>query len=195
LEQIQTILEQYYEQFPFNGNLVFIDVETTGFEKNARLIEIGALGTLFDGNKVKIETFESLIHPGVQIKPKITEVTGITNEELKDARSDIVYSEFEAWINKIQPKRMIAHNAKFDKAKLEYNLARVNINPAILFPNFICTMNMSKKKIPSLSANNLKAVCDYFGYQNRSAHRALADTESCAYIYCRMMLLPNAGSL
>jgi DNA polymerase III epsilon subunit family exonuclease len=188
LEQIQAILERYYEQFPFNGNLVFVDTETTGLKKDARLIEIGAIGTLFDGNKVQIDTFESLIHPGVQIKPKITEVTKITNDELKDAHGDEVYSEFEAWIHKIRPERMIAHNAKFDKAKLEYNLARVNINPAILLPPFICTMNMSKKKNPTLTSHALSSLCEYLGFQNRSAHRALADTEACAYAYCRMML-------
>ena len=103
--RINDIFKKLYESNPYLGNLLFVDVETTGLEKDAKIIEIGAIVTSFDGFDVHIKTFEELINPGVPVIPKITEITGITNEELSTARGDEVYAEFLDWVQKNNPSK------------------------------------------------------------------------------------------
>ena len=63
--------------------LVVLDLETTGtwLEKD-RIIEIGMVKCLMDGSE---ETYVKRVNPGIPIPPFISKLTGITNEDVKDA--------------------------------------------------------------------------------------------------------------
>lgn len=63
--------------------LVVLDLETTGtwIEKD-RIIEIGMIRCEPDGLR---RTYERLIHPGMPIPPKISQVTGLTDNDVKEA--------------------------------------------------------------------------------------------------------------
>lgn len=63
--------------------LVILDLETTGIwiEKD-RIIEIGMIRCLPDGTR---ETYEKKVNPGMHIPKQVTEVTGITDDDVKDA--------------------------------------------------------------------------------------------------------------
>jgi len=189
MQKLAEVIEKTYYKFPHMGNIVFIDVETTGREKEAKLIEIGAISTRFDGFEIKIDTFETLINPGQKVSSIITDITHITNEMLAKAPTEeVAYQSFAKWLQSMKPSRMVAHNAPFDRSKLMYNLSRMGIDLSIM-PDFECTLKMARKTLPELKAHNLKALSEHFGYQNPAAHRALADTEACAYDFCRMRLL------
>ncbi len=185
MDSLKQIFLQFYEQNPFYGNIVFADVETTGFSDTDRIIEFGLIAICYNGIDVEILTYETLINPGVLISNKITEVTGITNDDLEFAPGDERYSEVIEWLNSIKPIKIVAHNAKFDERKIKTNLARLGFNE--LLPPFECTMEMAKKKI-DLKSYKLSSVGDHFNYTNRQAHRALADTEVCAYVWAKMQL-------
>ena len=61
---------------------VCVDIETTGIRsKWDRIIEIGAV-KVRDGEVV--DTFSELINPGIPVPERITELTGITTEMVKD---------------------------------------------------------------------------------------------------------------
>ena len=61
---------------------VCVDIETSGVRvKWDKIIEIGAV-KVRDGKAV--DTFSELINPGLKLSPYITELTGITDEMLKD---------------------------------------------------------------------------------------------------------------
>lgn len=186
MERLLSVFEQFYNKFPYYGNLCFIDVETTGLDASARLIEIGAIAVGFDGFNVKFKTFETLINPGMQISSRITEITGITNDDLRDAPGDEVYDKFEAWLTKFNFKYLIAHNADFDEGKIKYNLKRVGKD--LQLPPFDCTMKLSRKVNHQTKDDKLKTLAQHFQFENKQAHRALADTEVCAYIFCKMKL-------
>lgn len=188
--RINEIIKRLYESNPQIGNLLFLDLETTGFEKDARIIEIGAIATIFDGFDVHFSIFEEMINPGFPIKDKITEITGITNDELAKARGDEVYSDFYEWVKKHKPVKSIAHNAVFDKGKIEYNLMRLDYD--LILPPFECTMQLSRKRLVGPKADNLKVLSEWFNFTNTAAHRALADTEVCAYIFAKIMLGENS---
>ena len=63
--------------------LVVLDLETTGIwiEKD-RIIEIALIKLLPDGSR---EQFASKVNPAMSIPPRVTEITGITQEDVKDA--------------------------------------------------------------------------------------------------------------
>ena len=63
--------------------LIILDLETTGtwIEKD-KIIEIAMVKCLPDGSKL---TYEKFINPGIPIPPRATEVTGITDADVKDA--------------------------------------------------------------------------------------------------------------
>jgi len=65
--------------------LVVLDLESTGtwIEKD-RIIEIALIKTHPDGQK---EQYASKVNPAMAIPPRVTEITGITQEDVKDAPS------------------------------------------------------------------------------------------------------------
>ena len=63
--------------------IVALDIETTGFDpNNDKIIEIGAIR--FNHNRIEKE-WSSLINPGCTIPLPITQLTGITNQMVKNA--------------------------------------------------------------------------------------------------------------
>lgn len=66
---------------------VVFDTETTGLSSvNDSVIEFAAIKCMYDGtNYVEKDSIDILINPGIVIPEKITEITGISNEMVKDA--------------------------------------------------------------------------------------------------------------
>ena len=186
MERLVSIYEKVYQQFPYLGTLAFLDTETTGLGNDAKVIEIGAIVISFDGIDVGFNTFETLINPEMILDKKITEITGITDNDLKDAPGVEKYGEFVEWLNKHQPKKCIAHNAQFDKRMLVNNFYRTDNQYD--FPEWNCTMEMSKRFLRNVKNNQLKTIAEYYQFVNLNAHRALADAEVCAYVYAKMLL-------
>jgi DNA polymerase-3 subunit alpha (Gram-positive type) len=187
-ERIEPIIDKFYKKYPNFGTIGFIDLETTGFEKTARLIEIGMIVVVPGFEKNEFYEFETLINPGVEIRDKITEVTGITNAELKDAPGeDEAYMKFINWYKKFNPNKLVAHNASFDRGKLQNNLLRLGYDLGNCLPDFICTMQLSRRYNKEVANDQLKTIAEYYGFKNLQAHRALADTETCAYAFGRLM--------
>lgn len=63
--------------------LVFFDLETTGIDvEHDHVIEIALVKVMTDRTK---KEFESLVNPGRFIPPEVTELTGITDEDVKSA--------------------------------------------------------------------------------------------------------------
>lgn len=190
MERLRTVFEKLYMANPYIGNGCFIDLETTGLRSDARIIEIGAIKTIFDGIDLKFDTFEILINPDMDIDQRITDITGITNNELRTAPlEDEAYLKFVDWFNEKIPDFCVAHNAAFDRTKLKANLERKNyLDLANGLPTFECTMRMARQLIKNTTDDKLKTLSEYYGFINQQAHRALADTEVCAYIFAKMKL-------
>ena len=93
-----------------DSSYVIFDFETTGLSRDRdEIIEIGALKV--EANK-PVQEFSCLIKPSKSISPRITEITGITNQDLETApHISEVFSDF---IKFIDGSILIAHNAEFD---------------------------------------------------------------------------------
>lgn len=161
--------------------MIIYDTETTGLVKHPnapltkqpRIIEFGAIAlSLVDGRATK--RFKQLINPGEPITDEITKITGITNDDVKDAPSFA-----DAWpriLKFIKPATMmLAHNEPFDHALLDYELTRAS--KAFAWPETFCTIGLYRErwgrdmKLTELYANIVGKELD-------QKHRALSDVEA-----------------
>ncbi len=89
-----------------------LDFETTGLTPNKgdRAIEIG-ISLMRNGTEV--DTFSSLINPGMRVHSFITGLTGISNRMLASAPS--AREVMPEALKFVGNAHLVAHNASFDK--------------------------------------------------------------------------------
>lgn len=97
----------------FYDNFIVLDTESTGFQPNntySKLLEIGAV-KINKGNIV--DRYDQIINPGCVIPERIKELTGITNEDVKD-KPDIPHAlaDFKKWCG--EKFVIIGHNVIHD---------------------------------------------------------------------------------
>ncbi|MBQ9758135.1 MAG: PolC-type DNA polymerase III, partial [Clostridia bacterium] len=171
---------------------IVFDIETTGLSPETETItEIGAV-KIMDGEVVN--TFSKLINPQREISPRITELTGITNEMVKDAPTiDAVLPEFLDFCgarNNVK-NTIVAHNAKFDtgfiKAEIERYNQKNSENP-LSFDKYpvVDTVELSKELFPEEKTHKLDAVCARLGVSLENHHRALDDATATAEVFIKM---------
>ena len=188
MERLKEVFTQVFDKDPFIGPLIFLDTETTGFGKTDRIIEIGAISISYNGIDLTFSKFQSLLKIDIKVPEKITEITGITNEELEKAANELdVYYDFNQWLSKINPSKIVAHNARFDEDKIRSNFNRVNI--CFSFNDkFLCTRVIAIRNNVPTRDHKLKTLGEYYNFANEQAHRAIADAEVDAYIWAKMYL-------
>lgn len=155
----------------FPNEYVVIDIETTGPDsKYDAIIEVAGIRYI-DG--VEKERYQELINPQYLIDSFISELTGITNEMLKNARfENEVMNDFYSFIgNSI----VVAHNAHFD---INFVYDSLQKNYDIKFDNdFVDTLRISRRLLSELKHHKLKDVAEYFNFECSNAHRATFDAE------------------
>lgn len=158
---------------------VAIDVETTGLEKDARIIEI-ALVAVNDGKVV--DHFQSFVRPPEAIPREITQLTGITNRMVADAP---VWKDIEDEVLAfIDDRLLVAHNAEFDRSRLIYEVGRTLSN------DWLDTHDLAKLFLPNLTSYKLVAIASHLNIEDSAHHRAYNDALVCAAVAVR--LLANA---
>ncbi len=165
-------LERDYDRF------TVIDFETTGFGERACITEIGA---------VKVEhgefigEFSTLVNPCCHIPRQIQLLTGITDEDVRDAPT--VAQVFPGFLDFLEGDPIIAHNAPFDCAFL-YREAR-RLGRSVLNP-VVDTVRLARKVWPGLPTYKLAYLTDYHGIAQDRAHRACSDALATAKLYLMM---------
>lgn len=159
-----------------NDYIVF-DIETTGLDSSYdEVIEIGAIKV--HNNKI-VSKFNSLVKPKNEIDEYITELTGITNEMVKDAPTiEEILPEF---MNYVGNDILIGHNVNFDINFIYDNLYRNKFD--VLTNDFIDTMRISRKLLPELPHHRLIDLANYFEIDATNNHRSLKDCEITMNVY------------
>jgi len=179
---IRGIVENDVNKF-FLPQIVFFDLETTGLDpkRGHRVIELAAIA--MDQGIITME-YQSFVRTDRQIPKQATEIHGITNEMLSDQPTPgSIYPAFEEIV---KGKTLVAHNAKFDMAFLRMEFARMGMqldNPSI------CTLEMSRKRVPHLPNHKLGTVYRYLtgkAVTDIQQHRALDDARMVAAIWKAM---------
>lgn len=158
-----------------NDYIVF-DLETTGLDCNQnKIIEIGALK--YKNNEL-IDKFNILINPQEKLSKKITDITGITDDMLKDC--DTIHDVLPKFINWIEDFTLIAHNGSFDLGFIEAKIKELNLE--MIQNKNIDTLYLSRKWINDTENHKLETLKKHFKLDYNS-HRALEDCYVTNYIY------------
>ena len=164
----------------FDEEYVAFDLETTGlYARRDRIIEIGAVR--MRGGK-EIDRFQSFVNPGMRLEKRTTELTGITDEMLRDAPE--LAQVLPQFLDFVGGRVLVAHNADFDttfvrhackKLDLPYNFTSVD------------TLTISQNILPNLHRYSLDMVAKHFELMDFNHHRAGDDALICGLIMAKLM--------
>lgn len=166
-----------------DATYVVLDFETTGLSPNYnQIIEIGACKVK---NGAIIDEFSTFVNPRRQISTSITNLTSITNDDLRNA----------PYIEDILPKFkefcdgciLVAHNAEFDSKYLYNNLKKIGLYEG-KYP-FFDTLGIARtrynKKLKKFALDDL---CKLFNVSLEQHHRACDDAKATAQIFIKMLI-------
>ncbi|MCS6827965.1 MAG: exonuclease domain-containing protein [Caldilinea sp.] len=153
---------------------VALDLETTGLDADQdAIIEIGAVK--FTTERV-LERFATLVNPQRPIPPRITQITGIRNEDVAHAPTlDRVLPELRAFVD-AEVYAVVAHNTGFDLGFLAAAGLRFQ-RPAY------DTVELAQILIPGEASYNLGELCLRLDIPLSDAHRATGDAEATAQLF------------
>ena len=132
--------------------MVAFDIETTGLNAGSdRMTEIGAV--IYAGGEIK-ETFNTFVDPGMHIPAEITQLTGITDRDVKGAPSEAEAYEKLPRICRRSPDKSL-HNADFDTGFMSAAAARSGIE---FEPVYLDTLVLARALLPDLKRHKLDIV-------------------------------------
>lgn len=149
---------------------VLFDIETTGLSPETdQVIELSAI-KVCEGEVV--DEFSTLVNPGVPISDLITDITGITNDMVKDAPSmDVALNEF---IKFIGDSVLMGHNIRRFDLKFIQRDALIYRGKE-LTNEWVDTLIVARRYLPELESKSLESLSFRYGVSYEGAHRALAD--------------------
>ena len=157
---------------------VSIDLETTGLNpKRDRIIEIGALRVEHGEITGEISTF---VNPGRKLEERITELTGIRDEDLADAPElDQVFPELLEFMGELP---LLGHSILFDYSFLK----KAAVDRKLTFErSAVDTLKIARKYLPELPHRNLEYLCRYYEIPHH-AHRALEDAKATDLLFRKL---------
>ena len=151
---------------------VVFDVETTGLSAIYNdLIQVAA-SKMYKGNI--IAEFDEFINPGYPLSAFTTELTGITDDHVKNAKPLVqVLKEFQEFC---KDTVLVAHNASFDVGFMNANYERHGL-PKITQP-VIDTLEFARNLYPEYKRHGLGPLTKRFGVALEHHHMANYDAEA-----------------
>lgn len=160
----------------FDGTFICFDIETTGLSAaRDKITEIGAVKV---ENGVITDTFSTFANPEMPIPQKITQLTGITDDMVKDAPSQ--REAVGAFLEFAGDNVLVAHNAPFDTSFIakacedmgrEYNYTSID------------TVAISRAILTDIKNCKLDTVAKFLRLGDFNHHRATDDAEMLARIF------------
>ena len=152
----------------FSTPLVFVDIETNGLNHiRGRVIEVAAIRV--ENGRVT-NTFRSLIDPETELPFYITNLTGITTNDLKGAPTfDQVAEDLKAVL---KDAIFVAHNVRFDYSFLKQEFGRLGLN---FLPKQLCTVKLSRALYPHVKGHKLADIIARHNFSFAARHRAYDD--------------------
>ena len=164
---------------------IILDTETTGLsvKDGHRIVEIGCL-ELEDQIPTK-RFFHCWLNPERKVSEDAFKIHGYSDEFLSRKKK---FSEIaEDFLEFINDKKLIIHNADFDLSHLNNELTIIG-KDTIKKNRVIDTLELARKKFPG-SAVNLDSLCTKFRIDNskRQKHNALVDCELLSKVYINLI--------
>lgn len=161
---------------PLTGDFVVFDLETTGFSAvNDKIIEIGAVRV--SGGKI-CDRYSTFVNPEIPIPERITDLTTITNEMVKDApQIETVLPEF---LDFIGDNVLVAHNAGFDHGFIKAKANELGIETDF---TVVDTVGLARVLFPELAKFKLDNIAKRLKISLENHHRAVDDAGATAEIF------------
>ena len=164
---------------------VILDTETTGLSvrDGHRIVEIGCIE--LDDLIPTQNRFHCYLNPERKVSEKALEVHGYTDKFLSTQKkfSEVV----DEFLNFIENKRLVIHNAEFDLSHLNNELALLG-KKKLNNENTVDTLALARDKFPG-SPISLDALCKRYRVDNskRTQHTALIDCDLLAKVYINLL--------
>jgi DNA polymerase III subunit alpha, Gram-positive type len=160
---------------------VVFDVETTGLSAvYDTIIELAAV-KVKDGEI--IDRFESFANPHHPLSATTIQLTGITDDMVKDAPDpEEVLEKFYQWIG---DDILVAHNATFDMGFINVGFKKIGLGKAK--NPVIDTLELARFLYPELKNHRLNTLCKKFDIELTQHHRAIYDAEATGYLLIKML--------
>jgi len=165
---------------------VVLDTETTGLSiEKDRIVEIACIE--LDNHLPTKNIFHTFLNPeGVKVSEDAFEIHGYSNEFLNDKPKfkEIVKN----FLQFIEGKKIIIHNADFDLNFLNKELRNLNLE-TINKQNVIDSLTLAREKYPGATAKNLTSLCKKFKIDtsSREKHSALLDCKLLSKVYIELI--------
>ena len=164
---------------------IVLDTETTGLniKDGHRIVEIGCIE--LDNLIPTKNIFHFYLNPERKVSEEAFKVHGYSDEFLSDKK---IFNEIaDDFLKFIKDKKIIIHNAEFDIAHINNELAIAG-KEKITKTNVIDTLDIARNKFPG-SPISLDALCKRFRIDNskREKHTALIDCELLAKVYINLL--------
>ena len=149
--------------------VIAIDLETTGFGKNDRIIEFAAIVFDLETRRV-LGQLETLINPMRNVPEESSEIHGLKSSDLSLAPTfEEIAEDIFAFLGN---NKIVAHNADFDLKFLIQEFDR--IGKPISFDDIVCTYK--------LTGQRLNVACEEISFKF-THHSALEDAKACLAIW------------
>jgi DNA polymerase-3 subunit epsilon len=164
---------------------VILDTETTGLSvrDGHRIVEIGCIE--LENLMPTKNRFHCYLNPEKKVSEKALEVHGYTDEFLSTQKkfAEIV----DEFLDFIENKRLVIHNAEFDLSHLNNELALLG-KKKLNNENVVDTLALARDKFPG-SPISLDALCKRYRVDNskRTQHTALIDCDLLAKVYINLL--------
>ena len=178
-------------QAPVSGTVfTAFDFETTGlYPASDRIIELGAVR--FRGDSV-LETFESLVDPGIPVPAAAAAVSGIRDADLVGAPG--LPEVLPGFLRFIGDSVLVAHNAPFDMGFLRAALDL--LREGEIGNRVVDTQQLAIRSLPRRKSYGLQNLASELGLSGGRAHRALDDAMLCMRLFgCCVAELSFMGDL
>lgn len=164
-----------------------IDIETCGGKFDFRRGRITEIAILIHDGLTVVDKFATLINPECYISPVFVNISGITNEMVKDAPK---FYEVAKKIHQLtENKIFVAHNVGFDYGFIKEEFASLGFSYK---RDTLCTVRLSRKLIPGRKSYSLGNICEHLGIGNEARHRAEGDAVATAQLFDVLMQIKSA---
>ena len=165
-----------------------LDLETTGF--SATTEKITEVGIMKVKNGEVLDQFSCFVNPEKHIPQRVTEVTNITDDMVKDAETiDMVFPKI---LEFIKDSVLVAHNAPFDMGFLKQNAKNLGYDFDF---TYLDTLSLAKDLFPDYKKYKLGKIAENLGIKVEVAHRALDDVDTTVKVFNVMMdMLKKRGA-
>ncbi len=168
-----------------------VDTETNG--KSGDACELTEVGAVLVGGGELHERWETLVHARAPLSRGIQRFTGITQDMVDEApAAELVLPDLA---DQLHGRVLVGHNVAFDRRVLAQAFERAGIEwPK---PPALCTVALARRLAPLVRQRKLTELAGSLGVEVEVAHRALADAETCARVFCALFpkLCANAGTV